>query len=139
MRTSSSGNTSKRVNLNPDLAPWDRSQPRIDELECDTDSMQIAVTLVEWFKYETKRVYATWGGLADETPTPKGDGLQQRIIDHLEHKGGAVTLRDLQRKCKVDKETAVAATDVLLQQGLVERLEPKKLNCGPMFRLCSNN
>jgi len=126
-------------NVNPDLAPWDRSEPRIDELECDTESMKIAVTLAEWFKYETKRVYATWGGLADETPTPKADGLQQRIIDLLEHKGGAVTLREIQRKCKVDKSDVVAATEHLIEQGLVERIEPKKLNCGLSFRLCSNS
>jgi hypothetical protein len=124
-------------NIDPAIAPWDKAESRIDELECDAESMRIAVTLADWFKYETRRVYATWGGLTDETPKPKGDGLQQRIVEFLEQKGNEVSLRDIQRRCKIDKATATTATESLLVQGLVERIEPKKSNCSPLFRLKS--
>jgi hypothetical protein len=122
-------------NVNPNVAPWDRAEPRINELECDAVSMQTAVTLAEWFKYETRRVYATWGGLTDEPPTPKGDGLQQRIVEFLELKGEAVSLRDIQRKLTISKTTVETAMEGLIVLDVAERIEPQKGSRSPMFRL----
>jgi hypothetical protein len=122
-------------NIDPSLAPWDRSEPRIDELECDAESMRIAVALADWFKYEVRRVYSTWGGLADETPKPKGDPLQQKIIDLLEQGGGTVSLRDIQRKLSIKKDVAENAVADLAD--LVDRIDPPKGSRSPLLRLKS--
>jgi hypothetical protein len=122
-------------NANTSLAPWDKSEPRIDELECDAHSMRVAVTLADWFKYETRRVYATWGGLTDETPKPKADGLQQRIVEFMEQKSCEVSLRDIQRKLTIDKATAGQAMEGLIDLNIAERIELPKGNRSPIFRL----
>jgi hypothetical protein len=126
-------------NINMSTAPWDRAEPRIDELECDAVSMKIAVTLADWFKYETRRVYSTWGGLTDETPKPKGDELQQRIVKFLEQKSNAVSLRDIQRKLTIDKTTAGQAMEGLIDLNIAERIEPPKGNRSPVFQLKTCN
>jgi len=126
----------KRSN-DPNLAPWDHAEPRIDELECDTKSMQIAVTLANWFKYEVRRVYATWGGLADETPQPKVDPVQQRIVEFLEQKGGVASLRDIQRKLSIDKATAENGAEGLVGLGIIELLGTPKGHRSPLVRLKS--
>jgi hypothetical protein len=117
-------------------APWDRSE-RIDELECDAQSMRTAIALADWFKYEVRRVYSTWGGLADETPKPKGDPLQQKIVEFLEQKGGTVSLRDIQRKLTVNKEVAEQAVKELTDLDLIEQVDPPKGNRSPLLRLKS--
>ena len=123
-------------NVDMSVAPWDRSTPRIDELECDTESMRIAVALADWFKYEVKRVYSTWGGLADETPKPKGDPLGQKIIEILEQNDGTASLRDIQRKLTLKKEAAEEAVARLAD--LVEYVAPPKGNRSPLVRLKSS-
>jgi hypothetical protein len=101
--------------------------------------MRIAVTLADWFKYETRRVYSTWGGLTDETPTPKGDGLQQRIVEFLEQKGGDVSLREIQRKLSLDKASAGQIMEGLADLNIVEQIEPLQRNRSPIFRLKTCN
>ena len=118
-------------------APWDDSSPRIDELECDAESMRTAVALADWFKYEVRRVYSTWGGLADETPTPKGDPIQQRIVEVLEQNGGGVTLRDIQRKLTAKKEVVEQAVAGL--GNLVEQIAPPQGKRSPLLRLKSSH
>jgi hypothetical protein len=109
---------------NLSAAPWDHTE-RIDELECDAESMRIAVALAEWFKYEVRRVYATWGGLADETPKPKGDPLQQKIVEFIEQKRDGVTIRDLKRCFK--NETNVEETlNAMTEHGILVRVELPK-------------
>ncbi len=123
----------------PSVAPWSRKDGRINELECDLESMKVAVELGEWFKYETRRVYATWGGLTDETPRPKADGLQQRIVELLEQKCGTLSLRDIQRKLTVDKASVEDAAEGLLGIGLIERFDPPKGSRSPLVRLKSTH
>ena len=115
---------------NLSVAPWDRSEARIDELECDVESMKIAVALADWFKYEVRRVYATWGGLADEAPKPKGDPLQQKIVEFLEQKRTPVSLSELKRRFRNDKETMPDAVESLLNQGVLEPVLSEKSGPG---------
>ena len=115
-------------------APWDRSV-RIDELECDAKSMRLAVGLADWFKYEVRRVYSTWGGLGDETPKPKGDPLQQKIIEILEQNTGGVSFRNIQRKLSVRKEEIERVAAEL--GNLVEQIKPPKGSRSPLIRLKS--
>jgi hypothetical protein len=125
-------------NVDPSAAPWDGSESRIDELECDAESMRIAVALADWFKYEVRRVYATWGGLADETPKPKGDPLQQKIVEFVEQKRSPVSLREVKRKFRSESETVAGAIDILISQGILEEIEYEKDRPGrrkEMYRL----
>ena len=122
-------------NVDMNAAPWDRSTPRIDELECDVESMRVAIALADWFKYEVRRVYSTWGGLADETPTPKGDPLQQRIVEFMEQRREPVSHREVQRKLTIKREIAQTAMDDLAVLGIVERLDPEKGSRTPKWRL----
>ena len=115
-----------KQNRDPNLAPWDRSEPRIDELECDVESMRIGVALADWFKYEVRRVYNTWGGLTDETPKPKTDGLQQRIVEFLEMKREGVTIRDLKRRFKGESDSLEAMLNTMTSQGVITRIEQPK-------------
>jgi len=125
-------------NVDPSVAPWDRSEPRIDELECDVESMRTAVTLTEWFKYEVRRVYSTWGGLADETPKPKGDPLQQKIVEFIEQKRTPITLREVKRKFRSESDAVSGAIDILVSQDTLEEIEYEKDKPGrrkEMYRL----
>ena len=122
--------------VDPSTAPWNGSH-RIDELECDAESMRIAVALADWFKYEVRRVYATWGGLADETPTPKGDPLQQKIVEFIEQKRTPVSLRDIQRKLTLSKEETEKAVEALCNLDIVELIDPPQGKRSPLLRLKS--
>ncbi|MGL6195013.1 MAG: DUF3987 domain-containing protein, partial [Thermoguttaceae bacterium] len=115
----------QRIMFGSDMskAPW--STDRIDEFRCDATSMRAAVVIGEWFKYEVLRAYATWGGLADETPTVKVDGFQQRVVEFLEQKHEPVSVSDLKRRFKADKETVPKAVDALLARGLIEPVTPE--------------
>jgi hypothetical protein len=117
-------------NVDPSAAPWDGSESRIDELECDAESMRIAVALADWFKYEVRRVYATWGGLADETPKPKGDPLQQKIVEFVEQKNDGATIRDLKRRFKGEKETLEKTLNAMTEQGILVHVELPKTGPG---------
>ena len=112
----------------PAVAPWAN---RIDEFECDADSMRAAVVIGEWFKYEVLRSYATWGGVVSETPTPKVDELQQRVVEFLEQKQEPVTLRDLKRKFRAETEVIQQTVDAMVTQGVLEMNKPEKGRPGP--------
>ena len=117
-------------NVDPSVAPWNHSEPRINELECDVESMQIAVALADWFKYEVRRVYSTWGGLADETPTPKGDPLQQKIVEFIEQKRLPTSVSELKRRFRNDKKAISDAIQSLLGQGVLEPVLSEKSGPG---------
>ncbi len=124
----------------PDIAPWNQSLPRINELVCDAESMKAAVALAEWFKYEVRRVYNTWGGLTDETPKPKADGLQQRIVELLEQKRDGVTIRDLKRRFKGNAANLEAMLNTMSNQGVIARVEPARSGPGrprEVYRIAS--
>jgi len=112
-------------------SPWDSSEARIDELECDAESMKIAVALAEWFKYEVRRVYSTWGGLADETPKPKGDPLQQKIVEFFEQNGKPITLREMKRKFRTESDGIGQTVQELVTQGILEQVQPERSRSGP--------
>lgn len=59
----------------------------------DAESIGAAVRLVEWFKYEAKRVYSMLGESSEATE-------RRRLTDWIAGKGGSVTERDTQRGCR---------------------------------------
>jgi len=64
-----------------------------EEVNCssiDQDSMQSAITLIEWFKNETRRVYA----LLAETDE---DRELRELVELIRRKGGRITVRKLMR------------------------------------------
>ena len=127
-------------NRDTSTAPWDRSEPRIDELECDAESMRIGVALADWFKYEVRRVYNTWGGLTDEVPTPKTDPLRQRIVEFLELKRNGVTIRDLKRRFKGEATNLETTLIGMIDQGIIARVEQAKNGPGrprDVYRIAS--
>ena len=65
--------------------------PTLEDPErVDAISMQAAIELVEWFKHETKRVYAMLA--MDE-----GSIEDHRVIEWIDKQGGAVTVREFSR------------------------------------------
>ena len=68
--------------------------PSVEDIErVDFQSMKIAIELVEWFKHETRRVYSMLA--MDETQQEN-----QRVIDWINQRGGAITLREFSRGLK---------------------------------------
>jgi len=92
--------------------------------------MKVAVALADWFKYEVRRVYSTWGGLADETPKPKGDPLQQKIVEFIEQKREGATVRDLKRRFKNEKEKLEETLGIMTEQGILVHVELPKSGPG---------
>lgn len=120
------------------VPPWDNSEFRIDGMNCDAVSMEIAIALTNWFKYEVRRVYATWGGLTDETPKPNVDSLQQRIVNFFEQrKTEAVSLRELQRRFSMDAGEMRSAVNTLTAIGILHQLAPPPGKRSPLFSLKS--
>ena len=56
----------------------------------DADSISAGIRLTEWFKYETRRVYAM---LAE----PDESREQRRLVEWIGRKGGSVTAREVQQ------------------------------------------
>lgn len=79
----------------------------------DTDSMQVGITLVQWFGNETRRVYAFLKG---EVPDKTAERIKK-----IQSKGSAVTTRDWMRS-GVHKKAPHAREELddLVQQGLGE-------------------
>ena len=67
------------------------NDPTLEDPErVDAHSLQVGIDLVEWFKHETKRVYAMLS--MDETQQE-----DQRVIDWINKQGGAVSVREFSR------------------------------------------
>jgi hypothetical protein len=80
--------------------------------EIDTESIQIAIRIAEWFKQESRRVYAMLA-------TREQDQHQQDLIGWILRNGGSTTVRELSRgpaRYK-GKGSAQAALDELANAG----------------------
>ena len=84
----------------------------IDPLKLDAESMRAGIALARWFANETKRVYP----LLDESPEEQD---WRRLVELIEHKGGAVTVREIQRTSRLFRtaEEAEAALNALVEAG----------------------
>jgi len=67
----------------------------------DAASMAAGIKLAEWFKHETRRVYA----MLSETEEQRD---QRRLMEFVERKGGAATPRDVQQGCRWLKQSGAA-------------------------------
>jgi hypothetical protein len=85
-----------------------------DEDVVDTLSMQAGITLTEWFKNETRRVYRMLSETGEERE-------QRELLDLVHRKGGSITSRELQksyRRCRDNPNLdAEAALQGLVQSG----------------------
>lgn len=84
-----------------------------DPNRIDTQSMISATALTDWFKVETRRVYA----LFDETEEEK---RFRRLVQWIERRGGRATVRDIQRgnRWVNSADMARAALSKLVTAGL---------------------
>lgn len=79
----------------------------------DADSMRSAITLCEWFKRETRRVYARLGQTQEQKRLCE-------LVEWIERKGGEVAVREVQqgrRDCKTSAD-AEALLAELVEGGL---------------------
>ena len=85
----------------------------VQEDEIDQKSMVNAITLIEWFKYETRRIYLMLG-------ESEGEDISRRLIELIERKGGAATAREVTRSSNLfdTSNDAEAAMNKLAKQGL---------------------
>jgi hypothetical protein len=67
----------------------------------DLRSMRAGVRLTEWFKRETRRVYALLGESDDERD-------DRRLVEFVERKGGSVTCREVRQGCRWLREPGIA-------------------------------
>jgi hypothetical protein len=76
----------------------------------DAASMTSAICLTMWFKHEARRIYA----MLDETDA---DRDKRRLIEWIDRKGGTVTPREVQQRCRWLKEpgAAEAALEALVR------------------------
>ncbi|MFN0137997.1 MAG: DUF3987 domain-containing protein [Phycisphaerae bacterium] len=76
--------------------------------------MQSAITIIDWFKHESRRVYDLFGESVDAR-------ARRRLVELVERKGGNITARALQqsdRRFRSSVEAAESALDELVQLGL---------------------
>ncbi|MBW3598527.1 MAG: DUF3987 domain-containing protein, partial [Planctomycetes bacterium] len=83
--------------------------------QIDADSMAAAITIIEWCKAETKRVYA----MLSESDQ---DRARRELAEWIERKGGAITARQLQQNYRPLKApgAAEAALNRLMKAGVGE-------------------
>ena len=94
------------------LTNWAAEEEGVDPAAIDAASMGCAIRLVEWFKIEARRVYATLS--ANEE-----DQDRQALAELLQRHGKPVTARDLSRLSRRygDSESAEEALDDLAKCG----------------------
>jgi hypothetical protein len=82
----------------------------------DADTMAAAIRLIDWFKHETKRVYAI---LAESDADRALRRDRDRLVRWIERYGGETTARDAQTNCRWLKRpgAAEAALDELVKAG----------------------
>ncbi len=83
-----------------------------DPAAVDVASIEAGIVLVEWFKHETRRIYAHMGESEDTREA-------RTVIQYLKAKGGRGTLRDLARAgvCGGDRGRLEALLDQLCKTG----------------------
>ncbi|MFG0246373.1 MAG: DUF3987 domain-containing protein [Phycisphaerales bacterium JB052] len=89
-----------------------RDPTLVDPELIDEDSIRSAITLVEWFKQETKRLYSV-------IMLEKQDQELMSLVEWIQTKGGAITKRELSRgpvQYRGSKK-AQKAIDLLVEQG----------------------
>jgi hypothetical protein len=115
--------------------PWANTEEIIGD-DVDAESMRRAIELANWFKYETKRCYATNWGLTDDDSNPEIDELHQRIINYLDEKDGKIAYWKLvDRLRKLGKETVEAAIEQLAEQKVVAIEDGDGKRSGKVVRL----
>ncbi|NQT12416.1 MAG: DUF3987 domain-containing protein, partial [Planctomycetes bacterium] len=72
----------------------------------DADSMAAGITLARWFGAEAERVYA----VIDESDDER---VLHQLVGLIQQKGGAVTVREVQRSCRRFREDATLAEAAL--------------------------
>jgi hypothetical protein len=95
----------KTIAANPYATPLD--------VKVGVESVESAITLVNWFKLEAARIYESFN---------EDEGCEKfgTIIDYIEKKGGAVTARDLMRggPCLKDTGQAQRVLNEMISEGL---------------------
>jgi len=103
-----------------------------EESDVSPESMASAITVTEWFKRETRRVY----GLFNEDDD---DREQRQLVEWIERKGGSVTVRELTRGprwFRGDTQGAETALAKLAKAGFGEwNVESTATNKRRLFRL----
>lgn len=92
---------------------WAANDPTLTDADyLDVRSMSAGIRLVQWFKHETRRIYA----MLDESDSERDN---RRLIEWIGQKGGSVTAREVQQGCRWLKEsgTAEAALNNLIKAG----------------------
>ncbi|MGC1274887.1 MAG: DUF3987 domain-containing protein [Planctomycetaceae bacterium] len=81
--------------------------------EIDQSSLSNAITVINFFKNEARRVYTLFGETDD-------DRQQRELIELVERRGGRITVRDLAQTCRLYREPGVAdeALTELIKSGL---------------------
>jgi hypothetical protein len=84
-----------------------------DETRLDATSMNAGIVLANWFKHETRRIYA----MLDESDAERD---RRRLLEWVARRGGTTTIRETQQSCRWLKEpgAAAAALEGLVQAGL---------------------
>jgi hypothetical protein len=107
--------TAARLALVLELTRWARGAANAPPDCVGAESMGAAIGLVEWFKHETRRIYAdVLSGDADEKPNAR-----ERLTSWLRGQGGVTTVREVQQGCRFLKEPgqAEAALEDLRENG----------------------
>jgi hypothetical protein len=89
---------------------------KADEYEVDVESMRRAITLVDWLKYETRRVYRILGESDVDQAARQAD---EKLFSWIRRRGGAATAREVVAGCRwiPTVDTAKAALDRLEASG----------------------
>lgn len=99
--------TACRLALIVHYVRWAAGDETITEVgPLDRQSMEAGITLCEWFKRETARVYAILKE-SDETRE------HRRLLEWIERKGGAVTARDVAHGPRTYREMPDVAEEAL--------------------------
>ena len=75
----------------------------------DQAAVEAGIALVEWFKNETRRVYATFG-------ESEGQGEQRKLVEWIDQRNGRVTVRQVQqgiRRFKTSEEAEAALQELV--------------------------
>jgi hypothetical protein len=113
--------TAARIALVIELILWAESGSNSPPEYVSVQSMEMAITLVEWFKQETKRIYA---GMFTAGTGAKPSIARDQLIEWLAQRGGEATVRELQQGCRAYKAPgkAEAALQNLVASGRGEWL-----------------
>lgn len=107
--------TAARLALVLELVRWARGAGNTAPVTVGAESMGAAIGLVEWFKHETRRIYAeVFSSDTVDKPTAR-----ERLVAWLGRQPGPVTTREVQQGCRFLKEPgqAAAALEELVKSG----------------------